>query len=45
MRLDKYITEIEELRIGVNMTEIKELTVKLSDVASTTSPRTQNTTR
>jgi hypothetical protein len=42
MRLDKYINEIEELGIGVNMTETKELTVKFSDVASTTSPSTRN---
>jgi len=47
MRLDKYITEIEELGVGVNTTETKELTVKFSDVAfaSTTSPITRNRTK
>jgi hypothetical protein len=42
MRMDKCITEIHELGIGVNMTQIKELTVKFSDVASTTSPITRS---
>ena len=44
-RLDKYIIEIQELGIGLNMTQISELTVKFSDVASTTSPITWNTTK
>jgi len=45
MRLDIYIIEILELGIGVNMTQIKGFTVKFSDVASTTSPITRNTTK